>query len=110
MRRAGPALLAAMLLTSCGAFEPPPAGPERQVVAGGAWACRDRVVAMDLVFLGNSGAFANQLSHAIGEGICVYLAGAEVVNVVYRDPVGISRVRRSTSAQTTWWTQTQNLH
>jgi hypothetical protein len=107
MRRASPAVAAALLLAACDVTPPPE--PQRQVVAGGAWACRERNVTMDLLFLGTSGAFENQLAHALSEGICVYLAGDETVSIVQRDPAGLIRVRRETTKQTAWWTPTQNL-
>jgi hypothetical protein len=107
--RALPVLAAAVLLAACSNPFEPPKFPQRQIVSGGAWACRDRATVVDLLFLGNSGSFSNKLTFDVASGTCVVLAGGEAVLEMAKDPMGLIRVQRTESSKMAYWTQGQNL-
>jgi len=106
MRRVAAALIATGLLAAA----PGLAQTARQIVRSGAFGCQDKAELVNLLFLGVSAAFDNQLATAIADGTCIIFTVGESVVALDQDAHGILQVRRAGAVPVAYWTPARNVN
>ena len=76
-----------------------------------AWGCSDKHQVFDLLFLGLSASFDDELAKALADGRCVYFKTGENV-IVIEDTVshGLVKVQRDGAQPATYWTSLRNVN
>src|SRR5580658_3576247 len=96
MSRFGAAFLTAALLAAVAPIPSALAAEQapHRITRDAAWGCRDKADVINLLFLGLSAGFDNQLADALADGRCVYFSPGENVLIVDPGANGLVRVER----------------
>jgi hypothetical protein len=112
MSRFGAAILTASMLAATAPAPLALAAEEapHKITHEAAWGCRDKTDLIDLLFLGISATFDNQLATALADGRCVYFTAGESVVIVDPGANGLVKVERPGASPAEYWTQSRNLN
>jgi hypothetical protein len=75
-----------------------------------AWGCQDKTDLINLLFLGLSASFDNQLAQAIADGRCAYFEPGENVTIMEDAGQGLVKVQRGGATPVTYWTPLRNVN
>ena len=112
MSKLGAIFLTGVMLAATPLTAMPAAAAEapHRISHDAAWGCRDKHEVFDLLFLGLSTSFDDQLAKALADGRCVYFKSGESVTIIEDTAShGLVKVQRGGAQPVTYWTAVRNV-